>query len=102
MSEWLTRDTFAPLVNTQFFAGLAGGKIALDLIEVSELRVSRHNEVFALVFRGPGEIFLLQASYRFEHPALGAVDLFIVPIGQDAQGLYYEALFNRLRPKEEQ
>jgi hypothetical protein len=29
-------------------------------------------------------------------------ELFIVPIGQDKHGLYYEALFNRLRLDEQE
>jgi hypothetical protein len=28
---------------------------------------------------------------------MGQLDLFIVPIRQDAQGFYYEAIFNRIR-----
>lgn len=48
---------------------------------------------FALLFYGPGERLLPQRIYRLEHATLGAFDLFIVPLGPDAQGLRYEAIF---------
>ena len=49
---------------------------------------------FSLVFRGPGSPPLPQRIYRLEHPELGALDVFLVPIGQDAGGMCYEAVFN--------
>jgi hypothetical protein len=48
---------------------------------------------FSLVLRGPLEPILPQRIYRFEHEALGAFDLFIVPIGPDEAGMQYEAVF---------
>ena len=50
-------------------------------------------EPFSIVFRGPAEPVLPQRIYRFEHDALGAFDLFIVPIGPDEAGMQYEAVF---------
>lgn len=49
------------------------------------------------MFRGPPDVFLPQAIYHVEHSAIGAFDLFTVPIRADHEGVYYEALFNRLR-----
>jgi hypothetical protein len=102
MLEHLTRDSFAPLLNAQFRMVQGANVISMDLIEVSELRSSRHNEAFTLVFRGPSDHFLSQSTYQFDHPSLGVFELFIVPIGQDKHGLYYEALFNRLRLEEQE
>jgi hypothetical protein len=31
-----------------------------------------------------------------EHDEMGQFDLFLVPIRQDDQGFYYEAVFNRI------
>jgi hypothetical protein len=50
-------------------------------------------EPFSIVFRGPLEPVLPQRIYRFEHEALGAFELFIVPIGTDESGMQYEAVF---------
>jgi hypothetical protein len=32
-----------------------------------------------------------------EHERLGSVEIFIVPIRKDGEGIYYEAVFNRLK-----
>ena len=48
---------------------------------------------FSLAFRGPGSPLLPQRIYRLEHPVLGALHVFLVPIGQDAGGMVYEAVF---------
>jgi hypothetical protein len=53
------------------------------------------------VFRGPLEPILPQGIYRLEHEHLGALELFIVPIGPNknansAEGptaMLYEAVF---------
>ena len=49
---------------------------------------------FSLVFRGPAGGALPQRIYRLEHPELGSLDVFLVPIGPDAGGMCYEAVFN--------
>lgn len=52
-------------------------------------------ECFSLVFRLPPAPMLPQATYLFEHDEFGTFPLFIVPIGGSAEGLQYEAIFNR-------
>ena len=50
---------------------------------------------FALLFRGPVQFALPQRIYHFETRDSHSVgDLFIVPIGMDGHGRYYEAVFN--------
>ena len=49
---------------------------------------------FSLVFQGPNIPPLPQRIYRLEHPELGMLDVFLVPIGQGAGGMRYEAVFN--------
>jgi hypothetical protein len=98
MLNELTRDMFARQLNTQFRVELQdSGTITLDLVEASEVRLVTGSESFSIVFRGPLGAFLPQAIHRFNHDELGAFDLFIVPIRQDAHGFYYEAVFNRMR-----
>ena len=48
---------------------------------------------FALEFRGGPEPPLPQRIYRVEHEALGALEIFLVPIGPDDVGHRYEAVF---------
>jgi hypothetical protein len=42
-------------------------------------------------------MFLGQGVRNFEHEQMGKFELFIVPVEQDEQGFYYEAVFNRIR-----
>ena len=49
---------------------------------------------FSLVFRSPPGAPLPQRIYRLHHEELGALDLFLVPIGPDADGMLYEAVFS--------
>jgi hypothetical protein len=43
---------------------------------------------------------LQQGMYELQHAHLGTLELFLVPVGQDHTGLYYEAVFNRLRGRD--
>lgn len=49
---------------------------------------------FTLVFRCPDPRVLPQSIYAMEHDLLGALEIFMVPIAGDAQGVSYEAVFN--------
>ena len=49
---------------------------------------------FALVFRSTPGAPLPQRIYRLHHDGLGALDLFLVPIGPDEEGMRYEAVFS--------
>ena len=82
--EALTAADFAPLRH-QLFELAADHASQLELVEVT----GAGGRPFSLVFRGPGEPLLPQRIYRVEHPALGALDLFLVPIGPGR----YEAIF---------
>jgi hypothetical protein len=66
----------------------------LELIEVSEgARGGGTRAQFSLVFRGGPSPPLPQRIYRLEHDRLGALDLFLVPLGPDGTGQRYEAVF---------
>jgi hypothetical protein len=48
---------------------------------------------FSILFHGPTTPWVKQATHRLEHRELGLMDLFLVPIGFDAVGMRYEAVF---------
>jgi hypothetical protein len=50
-------------------------------------------EPFTLLFRGPELPLLPQGLYRVEHPDIGTMEIFCVPIGQDDGCTIYEAVF---------
>ena len=49
---------------------------------------------FSLVFRSPPGAPMPQRIYRLQHEELGDIELFLVPIGPDADGMCYEAVFS--------
>ncbi len=86
--------TFTEQLNTTFRVQHEPATTDLELIDVADYS-DGHQIRFSLLFRGPHEPLLPQQTYPFAHNQLGAFDLFIVPIKRDADGLYYEAVFNR-------
>jgi hypothetical protein len=54
---------------------------------------SATRQAFSLVFRGSGGLYLPQQIYRLEHPALGGLEIFLVPLAPDAAGSRFEAIF---------
>lgn len=98
MEASLTHEVFSQHVNSKFHVPVnENTAVELDLISVSELKLYPRQEEFVIVFRGPLDIFLNQGVHVFKHDQMGDFELFIVPIRQDQEGLYYEAVFNRLR-----
>ena len=49
---------------------------------------------FSLIFRSPPGAPLPQRIYLLHHEQLGALELFLVPIGPDEAGMCYEAVFS--------
>ncbi|HAV35428.1 MAG TPA: hypothetical protein DCX52_03555 [Massilia sp.] len=74
-------------------AGLNG--VALDLFEALPLDSRAPDERrFSLMFQGPAQPALEQAIHTLEHPVLGTLAIFLVPVGRDARGMQYQAIFN--------
>ena len=98
MLQDVTADTFSEVLNTRFRLTLAESDVLeLELTKVEDLGTSAKQERFSLIFRGPTDRALWQGTYSLEHDKLGTLDLFIVPIGREDEGMVYEAAFNRLK-----
>lgn len=65
------------------------------LVEVGERRVVAGHEQFAVVFLRSDPHPPAQGFCAVAFEDAGAIDLLLVPIGQDASGVRYEACFNR-------
>ena len=75
--------------------GEATTAVELAVLAVKVLPAHRFRDApFSLLLSGPRSQLLPQASYPVRHPALGIVQLFLVPVGQDAQSTEYEVTFN--------
>jgi hypothetical protein len=93
--EALTASDFAPLLHSRFrVAADDSESFDAELIEISEgaARGPRRAQ-FSLVFRGGASPPLPQRIFRVEHDELGALDIFLVPLGPDDVGQRYEAVF---------
>ncbi len=97
MQELPNRSMFSETLHSQFVLARGGEKIELELIELRNGHANSPGESFALLFRGPGAFVLPQQIYTLAHDRLGSLDLFLVPVGRDANGTYYEVVFNLLR-----
>ena len=96
MLETFTIDTFRPLTDGSFVLRAGDAELPLVLTEVRALGAQHPmgtRSPFALLFRGPADPVLAQATYVVEHPELGAPELFLVPVGRTDAGAEYEAIF---------
>ena len=92
-----SRDAFSAAVTTSF--GVSAGEetpVEFMLVECNTLLDSDTQETYSLLFRGPADQPPVQGTYALENDKLGKLELFLVPIKRDEQGLYFEAVMNHL------
>ena len=98
----LTLERFAALAGSTFSVVLsAPWHLRLELAEASPLSTQTSftgafRAPFRLIFHGPAQPVHPQATLPLDHPELGLVEIFLVPIGPAAQGMNimrYEAIF---------
>ena len=88
------REITAPLRVEAALPGEPGSHhLAVESVRVLPAHRLRA-EPFVVVLRGPATPLLPQATYTISHPRLGPLDVFLVPVGVDAAGARYEAMFN--------
>lgn len=100
-TAWFTYDDFAGRVGDQFRLALPEGpSLTLVLAEVTagpaaggEGPDGATRQQFSLLFRGPADPQLGQGVWELEHDELDELALFLVPLGPDADGPRYEAVF---------
>lgn len=104
MSARPTEEDFRRHVGTKFGVRVeTPTPFELELTEVKSYNPKGSEvtgmERFSLYFNGPGEIMLKQGTFTLDHPEMGELMLFIVPIAQDARGIQYEVVFNYFKNK---
>lgn len=96
MSASVEYSALAERVNEDFKLKAEVGEFDLRLIECG--RLTPHpgslRDPFSLIFRGPAAPVLPQRTYPLDNPHTGPLEIFIVPIGRDAAGVLYQAVFN--------
>ena len=72
--------------------------VPLTLVEADLLRTHAlppgGRPPFSLIFLFGDREMLPQRLYQVTHDTLGTVTLFLVPVGRNASGIQYQALFN--------
>jgi hypothetical protein len=97
MLDKLTKDDFTPLVGTAFHVRLNPQEtVELKLAEVNGWpdHEGPRREPFSLTFHGAHRFVLPQRVYAIEHKDFETMEIFLVPLGPDGQGMRYEAVFN--------
>ena len=101
MLDRLTTTDFAPPRPAAFVAQLPGGgaPLTLDLLDVTALRETPAwggrpaRRAFSLLFRARTAAYIPQGTIALEHHQYARLEIFVVPIGRDDEGLLLEAIF---------
>jgi hypothetical protein len=94
MLETLTVKSFAERMHDRFTLSSPMGELDLVLNELEEFGpAGAGRNAFSLRFLGPQRPILPQATYRLENAQMGALDIFLVPLGPKDGGMRYEAVF---------
>jgi hypothetical protein len=91
------RAQLSEFVGQDFEITLKGrSSVKARLVEVRSLGAAKagRREPFALEFRGDASIRLPQHIYAVSNGQLGTMEIFLVQIGADSTGAYFEAVFN--------
>jgi hypothetical protein len=104
MSARPTAEDFRRHVGTKFGVRVETPRpLELELTEVKDYNPGGGEpggmERFSLYFEGPGDIMLKQGTLTLDHPEMGELMLFMVPIGRDERGFRYEVVFNYFKDK---
>jgi hypothetical protein len=100
MDDWLTYEEIAPMVGAELSAETGDGRIVvLTLTDATDSGVpgggadGRTRTQFSVVFRAPRDVALDQGTYQIGGDGLAPRPIFIVPIREDDEYRYYEAVF---------
>jgi hypothetical protein len=101
--EKLTHDDFLKWLHQKYEIHHNGATLEVELTECRTLpypgRKDAERAPFAVIFRGPLQPVLEQRIYKLECKKLEGssadpLEIFIVPVGRDAVGMRYEAVFS--------
>ena len=67
----------------------------LELTDVTD-RSNTQIEQFSILFAGAASPWLRQGTYPLAHPAMGQLELFLVPLGPRDGRMVYQSIFSKL------
>lgn len=95
----MERQDFARAADAEFDVFVGDATVTMTLIAIEPLpsRPEAPREAFSLIFKSASPVVLPQRIYPMRNRALAGaqkVEVFIVPIGRDGDGVRYQAVFN--------
>jgi hypothetical protein len=97
MTISINPTSMAEYVNAEFdVLDDPSNSLHLKLTGIVEHVKNERQETFSIFFHGPSTMFMQQGLRRLKNESLGEVSMFLVPVGQDADGFQYEAVFNHM------
>jgi len=96
MLDRLRKEDFEPLLGQiiKVYAGDSSADLQVKEVVASHSPSPRATDPFRIILRSREGWHAVQGMFRVQHPTLGVLDLFAVPIGPDGEGLCYEIIFN--------
>lgn len=93
----LSREDFNKHVGSEFQVSLnPDTRFSAKLDKVTDLRTGPQTENYAISLLAQSDAPLEQMIYTVEHPEMGKLELFLVPVSKDEKGVRYESVFNYL------
>jgi hypothetical protein len=93
----VTVDDFAPLVGQHFAVSATQGGAVVAHFSLKEARPGRapgsNRAPFSLLFQGPAQPPYEQQVFWLHNEELGWADIFLVPVGANAEKRTYQAVF---------
>ena len=93
-----TYEGFAGHLNGAFAVGVGDGTVEMTLVQATRGKAREwegvRKEPFSLIFKCANPVIFPQKVYPFERPGFGKMDIFIVPVGRERDGIVYQAIFN--------
>lgn len=94
----LALDHFQPQVDSDFRCSAEDADLSLRLTEAEPIQTAQkltegQRKPFSLTFRGAKDQPLEQGIYELNHDEIGSQELFLVPVAEDDENRYYEAVF---------
>lgn len=94
----ITADDFRNHLNQNVAVHFNPGiPVAVEILEVENLEIYSGLDrlSFSVILRMNGEKgHYPQGIYVVEHPKLGRIEIFLVPIGTDKEGMRYQSVFS--------
>jgi hypothetical protein len=91
-------EFFAGHMKETFSIALGESSVEMTLVEARRrpprVMAGIRAEPFTLYFKCQNAVILPQKTYPFRNKNAGQIEIFIVPVGRDPDGVVYEAVFN--------